>query len=87
MSKINSYLCMKIIDRIGDMLVIDVNTGNANTLSRAEVKDIVEEMSGTRTVGKITLNFNEHGQIVNPELTLKGDAVIKLFSNLKNKED
>ena len=83
MAKINSTLATKIVDGMIDSHFQnrDMN-GKPPNLSRAEIKEIIQSMSQSRSSGKITLNFDENGSIT-PEVTLRGEAVLKHFQRNK----
>lgn len=81
MSKINPTLATKIVDDMIDFHFQN-KSGKTPNLSRAEIKEIIQSMSQSRSSGKITLNFDENGSIT-PEVTLRGEAVLKHFQRNK----
>ena len=63
--------------------IIDFCDKGGDSLSRSDVKEIIYEMSRKRIKAKITLNINEFGEIVDPEVILKGDSAVKMFLEIK----
>lgn len=82
MSKIKPTLATKVVDNVMDQVLSIDTKVNSTNLSRAQIKQIIEEMSASRTTGKIILNFDETGNIT-PEVQLRGDAVLKHFTEKK----
>jgi len=76
LSKCSPHTAAELVDSIVRLSVTDDN------VSSEDIKELVHLMSRSRIKGKITLFFNEHGQI-HPEVTITGDSAVKYFTERK----
>ncbi len=84
-SEINPIVAVKMVDKIVDILCLEVNLSEAsaetiNSLSRSEISEIIHEMHRMRQASRLILNFGKNGEIV-PEVLLKGESAVNFLLN------